>query len=406
MNKNIIVGQSGGPTSAINSSLAGVIDMGIKSGAEHVYGMVKGISGLLNEEYVDLGTIINDDEKRELLKRTPSSFLKSCRHRLPDDITGSDEYRKIFEILEKLDVGYFFYIGGNDSMDTILKLSKYAESISSDIKFIGVPKTIDNDLTITDHTPGYGSAAKYIATAMKEIIPDATVYGTSYVTVVEIMGRDAGWLTAASALAKSEDCEGVDLIYLPEFVFDMDEFVEKVRKLQEKKKSLVIAVSEGIKLADGRYVCEFNPDDSSLDAFGHRSLTGTSRFLAHTLNRELKTKSRYIELSTLQRCASHIASLTDINEAYEAGCSAVKAAYNGETGKVVVFERVSAKPYECSTGLADVADIANKERYVPKEWYDHDKCQMMKEYIDYARPLIEGELMPVYKNGVPRHIKL
>ena len=256
MGKNAIVGQSGGPTSVINASLAGVFESCKNRGAEIVYGMCNGVAGLLEERVVDLSTILKDDLDIELLKRTPSSFLGSCRYKLPDWHADEAVYKKLFDILEKLDIGYFFYIGGNDSMDTIGKLADYGARTGSDIRFMGVPKTIDNDLMVTDHTPGYGSAAKYIGVVMKEIIRDATVYGTKYVTIVEIMGRNAGWLTAAAALAKGDDCEGVDMICLPEVPFHVDRFIEKVRAMQEKKPSIVIAVSEGVKLEDGRYVCE------------------------------------------------------------------------------------------------------------------------------------------------------
>mgnify|MGYP000799149174 CR=1 FL=1 len=252
MGKNAIVGQSGGPTSVINASLAGVFESCKSRGADIVYGMCNGVAGLLEERVVDLSTLLTDDLDIELLKRTPSSFLGSCRYKLPDWHTDETVYKKLFAILEKLNIGYFFYIGGNDSMDTIGKLAEYGERIQSDIRFMGVPKTIDNDLMVTDHTPGYGSAAKYIGVVMKEIIRDATVYGTKYVTVVEIMGRNAGWLTAAAALAKSDDCEGVDMICLPEVPFNVEHFIEKVRVMQEKKPSIVIAVSEGVKLEDGR----------------------------------------------------------------------------------------------------------------------------------------------------------
>ena len=253
MGKNAIVGQSGGPTSVINASLAGVFESCKNRGADIVYGMCNGVAGLLEERVVDLSTLLTDDLDIELLKRTPSSFLGSCRYKLPDWRDDEAVYKKLFAILEKLNIGYFFYIGGNDSMDTIGKLADYGQRVGSDIRFMGVPKTIDNDLMVTDHTPGYGSAAKYIGVVMKEIIRDATVYGTKYVTVVEIMGRNAGWLTAAAALAKSDDCEGVDMICLPEVPFNVERFVEKVRVMQEKKPSIVIAVSEGVKLEDGRY---------------------------------------------------------------------------------------------------------------------------------------------------------
>ena len=274
MGNNAIVGQSGGPTSVINASLAGVFQACVMRGANRVYGMLNGVAGLLDDRVTDLTATLGSSLEIELLKRTPSSYLGSCRYKLPDSLTHPDVYEKLFAILKKLDIGYFFYIGGNDSMDTICKLSDYAKRIGSDIRFMGVPKTIDNDLMHTDHTPGYGSAAKYIGVVMKEIIRDATVYGTNYVTIVEIMGRNAGWLTAAAALARGEDCEGVNMICLPEVPFGIEHFMDKVERMQRESRSVVIAVSEGVKLADGRYVCELSDDAHFVDAFGHKSLTG------------------------------------------------------------------------------------------------------------------------------------
>lgn len=406
--KNAIVGQSGGPTSVINASLAGVYEAARQRGAEHVYGMMHGIQGLLDEKYVDLNLYLKGALDIELLKRTPSSFLGSCRYKLPElDAEGADAvYARIMEILDKLNIGFFFYIGGNDSMDTINKLSIYGNRIGSDIRFIGVPKTIDNDLCVTDHTPGYGSAAKYIGVVMKEIIRDAKVYGTKYVTIVEIMGRNAGWLTAASALAKGEDCEGVDMICLPEVPFNVDKFVEKVRRMQEKNNSVVIAVSEGVKLEDGRYVCELADDVHAVDAFGHKALTGTARFLANTVARALDTKTRSIELATLQRCAGHLTSRTDITEAYQVGGAAVKAAFENHSGEMVALKRISNAPYQCTTELHPISEVANLEKKVPLEWVNADHTQMLDEFINYAKPLIQAELTPIYVEGLPHHIYL
>ena len=293
---NAIVGQSGGPTAVINASLAGVFESCKRRGAGKVYGMMHGVAGLLERRVCLLDEKLTCALDIELLKRTPSSYLGSCRYKLPDwhDPEGEAVYRQLFDILAELEIGYFFYIGGNDSMDTIGKLADYGRHVGSGIRFMGVPKTIDNDLMVTDHTPGYGSAAKYIGVVMKELIRDATVYGTKYVTIVEIMGRNAGWLTAAAALARAEDCEGVDMICLPEIPFNVDRFVEKVARMQAKKPSIVIAVSEGVKLEDGRYVCELADDVHAVDAFGHKALTGTARFLANTVARRLDTKTRCI----------------------------------------------------------------------------------------------------------------
>ncbi|MEE0297859.1 MAG: diphosphate--fructose-6-phosphate 1-phosphotransferase, partial [Christensenellales bacterium] len=272
--------------------------------------------------------------------------------------------------------------------------------------FMGVPKTIDNDLMMTDHTPGYGSAAKYIGVVMKEIIRDATVYGTNYVTIVEIMGRNAGWLTAAAALARSEDCEGVNMICLPEVPFNVEHFIDKVARMQKESASVVIAVSEGVKLEDGRYVCELSNDAHFVDAFGHKSLTGTARYLSNCVAGTLKTKTRSIELSTLQRCAAHMSSRTDITEAYQVGGAAAKAAFEGNTGKMVALERISNDPYQCTTKLVDIHLIANFEKKVPLEWVNAYHTDMTPEFLQYARPLIQSELTPVFIDGLPRHIHL
>lgn len=403
---NVIVGQSGGPTSVINSSLAGVFKTAKDRGANKVYGMLHGIKGLLDKQYVDLSEKIKTDIDIDLLKRTPSSYLGSCRYKLPEISDDRETYEKIFEILRELNISYFFYIGGNDSMDTIKKLSDYALLIGSDIKFMGVPKTIDNDLAVTDHTPGFGSAAKFIAATMKEIIRDGLVYDYPTVTIVEIMGRNAGWLTGATALAKSEDCDGPDLIYLPEVPFDVEKFLAKVKDLLNKKASIVIAVSEGIKLADGRYVCELGSVGDYVDAFGHKQLQGTATYLANFLAAECGCKTRAVELSTLQRSASHMASRVDIDEAFMVGGAAVKAADEGDTGKMVVIDRVSDDPYMAATGIYDVHRIANEEKLVPREWMNKDATNVTKDFVDYIKPLIQGDYQPIMVNGMPRHLVL
>ena len=401
---NAIVGQSGGPTSVINSSLAGVFQACEMRGAEHVYGMLHGIQGLLDEKVCDLGQRLKTFMDIELLKRTPSSFLGSCRYKLPDPNEDEATYEKLFAILKKLDIEWFFYIGGNDSMDTINKLSQYGERIGSPIRFMGVPKTIDNDLMHTDHTPGYGSAAKYIGVVMKEIIRDATVYGTNFVTIVEIMGRNAGWLTAAAALARGEDCEGVDLICLPEIPFHTDRFLTKVERMQKERASVVIAVSEGVKLPDGRFVCELSDDHRSVDAFGHINLTGTARYLSNLVAKTLPTRTRAVELSILQRCAGHVTSRTDITEAYQVGGAAAKAAFEGVTGKMVALKRLSNDPYQCTTELVDINDVANFEKKIPVEWINDTRTDMLPPFLQYARPLIQAELTPIYINGLTQHI--
>ena len=404
--KNAIVGQSGGPTSVINSSLAGVFQACQTFGADHVYGMCNGIEGLFDKKIVDLSRTLCSSLEIELLKRTPSSYLGSCRYKLPDMNVNSEPYEKLFRIFKELEIEWFFYIGGNDSMDTICKLSDYAKVVGSDIKFMGIPKTIDNDLMITDHTPGFGSAAKYIGVVTKEIVRDSTIYDLNCVTFVEIMGRDAGWLTAASALARSEDCEGVDFICLPELTFDVEKFIEKVAKKQKYKKSIVVAVSEGVKLADGRYVCELANSDVKSDVFGHKNLTGTAQYLSSRVGAELGVKVRAIELNTLQRCAGHVTSRTDITEAYQAGGAAARAAFNGHTGEMIAFKRISSEPYQITTEPHDIHEVANLEKKVPVEWINDEWTDMMPDFHRYARPLIQGELTPMYIDGLPRHIYL
>ncbi len=402
--KNVIVGQSGGPTAAINSSLVGVYKTAIDRGADRVYGMLFGIQGLLEGKYVDLSEHIKNDLDIEILKRTPSSFLGSCRYKLPEIEENREVYKKIFRILEELEIDSFFYIGGNDSMDTIKKLSDYGTEVHSPIRFMGVPKTIDNDLDVTDHTPGYGSAAKYIASITKEIIRDGLVYDLESITIIEIMGRNAGWLAGAAALC--EDCEGPDMIFLPEMDFDIEKFIEKVRNLQKIKKSIVIAVSEGIHLADGRYICELTETIDQTDSFGHKILTGAARYLAAKVIKEVGCKTRAIEFNTLQRCASHIVSRVDITEAFQVGGAAVKAAFEGETGKMIILKRISDDPYICVTDIFDINKIANVEKKVPREWINENGDYVTQQFINYVKPLIQSELTPIMTNGLPRHLTL
>ena len=406
MKGNVIVGQSGGPTAAINSSLAGVYRTAKDRGAKKVYGMLHGIQGLLKERYIDLSEHITNELDVELLKRTPAAYLGSCRYKLPEIHENRDVYEKIFEILNKLEIEAFIYIGGNDSLDTIKKLSDYALVTGQPTRFVGCPKTIDNDLALTDHTPGYGSAAKYIGTSVKEIIRDGFCleYEKGVVTIVEIMGRNAGWLTGAAALAKGEDCPGPDLIYLPELAFDLEKFSTKIKKLMEKKMSVVVAVSEGIKLEDGRYVCELGTGVDFVDAFGHKQLTGTASYLANFVAGEVGCKTRAIELSTLQRAASHLASRVDILEAYQVGGAAVKAADEGDSGKMVVIERFSDDPYQSGTEVKDVHKIANGEKLVPRNWVNQEGIYVTEEFITYVKPLIQGDVSPVMVDGIPRHL--
>lgn len=405
-NWNIIVGQSGGPTAVINSSLAGVYKVASDRGANHIYGMLHGIQGLLEGQYVDLRRHIKSDLDIELLKRTPSSFLGSCRYKLPEVQEDSGVYETIFAFLKEKEIDCFFYIGGNDSMDTIQKLSSYGKQVQSDIRFIGIPKTIDNDLNVTDHTPGYGSAAKYIGSITKEVIRDSLVYDRDSITILEVMGRNAGWLTGATALADCEDCEGPDLIFLPERAFDLEYFKDTVHRLHQQKRSLVIAVSEGIKLEDGRYVCELAREQQATDVFGHKALTGTARYLADLLGTERGCTARAIEFSTLQRCASHIVSRVDITEAFQVGGAAVKAAFEGHSGEMVILKRVSDDPYMCITDTWDIGQIANVEKTVPLEWINPEGNYVKEEFISYVKPLIQAELTPIMTDGLPRHLTL
>ena len=353
--KNVLVGQSGGPTAVINSSLAGVYETAKACGAPHVYGMQYGIEGVLEGKLVDLDTVLGDKMDIELLKRTPSSFLGSCRHKLPDPTVDEKPFLQLFELFKQYDIGAVFYIGGNDSMDTISKLSAYGKTVNSEIRFIGVPKTIDNDLMLTDHTPGYGSAAKYIATILKEVICDSSVYDLRSVTVADV----------------------------------------------------IIAVSEGVKNKDGVFLCDLVSTAGQLDAFGHKAiLSGTSRYLADLIRVRLGCKTRAIEFSTLQRCASHLASRTDVTEAYQVGGAAVEAAVRGETAKMAAIKRLSDQPYRVETEMVDVTQVANFEKTVPDEWITADGMHVNEKFERYARPLIQAELTPIYINGVPRHIHL
>ena len=404
--RNVIVGQSGGPTAAINSSLAGVYRTAKDRGYNKVYGMIHGIQGLLEERYIDLSDHIKNNLDIELLKRTPAAYLGSCRYKLPEIHEGKEVFDKVFEILNHLEIDCFIYIGGNDSMDTIKKLSDYAMLTGSKIRFVGCPKTVDNDLALTDHTPGYGSAAKYIGTSVKEVIRDSWCLETAHgqVLIVEIMGRNAGWLTAASILAKGEDCQGPDAIYLPEVPFDVDKFMDTVRDLLATKPAITICVSEGIHTKDGTYISELASGSTYVDAFGHKQLTGTARYLCDMVSAQLGCKTRAIELSTLQRAASHCASRVDILEAYEVGGAALKAADEGDTGMMAIIVRESDDPYQAGTEVRDVHRIANDERLVPLEWITRNGTYVSDKFVTYVRPLIQGDVAPIMVDGIPRHL--
>ncbi len=407
--KKLIVGQSGGPTSVINGSLAGVYYGAKKAGYDKVYGMVNGIEGLLQDHIVDLDDYFLDKNNLELLKRTPSSFLGTCRFKLGSIKNHEETYEKVFNILDKHSINSLIYIGGNDSMDTVESLSDYAVEMKKKQNFIGVPKTIDNDLPITDHCPGFGSACKYIATTLREVIQDNNCYGDTKPTiaVVEIMGRHAGWLTSAASLAKDETCAGVDAIYLPEIPFNIDTFVEETKDLLKKKSSIVIAVSEGIKTEDDQFICELTDTNLLVDSFGHKELAGCAEILCKILKEKLGVKTRAITLSTLQRAAAHLASKTDLEEAYKCGVKGAELAYKNESGKMVIMNRVSNDPYKIKYEVFDdIHKIANVEKKIPLEWIDVDNNYVKDELVNYLKPLIQGEVKQIYKDGIPQHINL
>mgnify|MGYP000697333084 CR=1 FL=1 len=403
---NIAVAQSGGPTCAINASLVGVFRESLKEPAiDAIFGSVNGVEGIIQDHLIDLKTMIRTNEDMELLRQTPSTVLGSCRYKLPDYHEDSSVYEKIAAVLKRRKIGAFFYIGGNDSMDTVQKLSAYFKEISLDVKVIGIPKTIDNDLCITDHTPGFGSAAKYVATTMQEIVRDSSVYSMPSITIVEIMGRNAGWLTAASALARNEYSTAPHLIYLPEVDFDMEQFLADVHRIYQEKNNVLIAVSEGIHYADGSFVSEAKA--SATDGFGHAQLGGLAARLAQVIKEHEHAKVRGIELSLLQRAGAHLASQTDIDEAFAAGKMAVEAALSGETGKMVAFERVMADgQYTCRMKLIPLSDVANYEKKVPVEWIVPEGNNVTQDFIDYALPLIQGVPEIPLENGLPRYARL
>lgn len=399
-----VLGQSGGPTSVINASAAGVfIEALAQDAITEIYGAKNGIRGILDEDLYDIRK--EDLEELELLKTTPSSSIGSVRYKLKDPNVDDTDYKKILEVFKKYNIRYFFYNGGNDSMDTCNKISKFMQKAGYDCNCIGVPKTIDNDLVITDHTPGYGSAAKYIATTMMEIHQDACVYDTPMICVCEIMGRNAGWLTAASSLANLKNA-GPDLIYLPEIDFDFDKFINDVKICFKKKNKVLIAISEGIKTKDGKYIPELF-GEMSKDSFGHAQLGGAATILAEKLKNHFKCKVRAIEFNLMQRCAAHLASETDILEAYNAGRQAVINAVNGVTDKMVAFKReyVDGK-YTCKYDLVDLALVANDEKKLPLEWINKEGNGVTKDFYDYALPLIQGEMKAPLVDGLPRFANL
>lgn len=410
-----VIGQSGGPTAAINATLCGAIKSALQNQLTRgditcLYGMKNGIEGFLNERFINLsdrfitdGEI--DDSSLSLLCQTPAAALGSCRKKLPDPKSDTDFYENLIELFKKYDIRYFFYIGGNDSMDTVSKLTEYTASCGYEMRIIGIPKTIDNDLCATDHTPGFGSAAKYVAATLQEICLDCAVYTVPAVTVVEIMGRDAGWLTASAGIPRLFGSASPDLIYLPEVDFSVEEFLFDVKAKLTEKPNIVVAVSEGIRLSDGRYVCELSRS-ASLDVFGHKALTGTAKTLEHIVKDEVGCKVRSVELNISQRCASHIASLTDINESISVGESAVCAAVSGISGAMMAIVRSEGDSYSVSFEPKDVLQIANQVRSVPREYINRRGNYVTEECIRYLAPLICGELDLKCENGLPSVIIL
>ncbi len=396
--KNLLVGQSGGPTAVINSSLAGVISKSIASKETgKTLGTVNGIEGILNENIISLDHM--KEENIALLKQTPSSYLGSCRKKLPEYSDDREIYQKITEVFEKYNIGYFLYIGGNDSMDTAKKLSAYFRLKNIDVKVIGVPKTIDNDLCLTDHTPGFGSAAKFIVNSVRQLALDTAVYSMKSVIVLEIMGRNAGWLAASAALANSKELNPVDIIALPEVPFDPDKFLKKVSEVMERKNTTIIAVSEGIKGLDGKYITE-GSQNAFQDGFAHAALGGVGKYIEKLISDNLKIKTRSIELSTLQRCFSITSSKTDIDEAFSSGKFAVELAVSGTTGVMPGFRRISGESYKIELVPFDINDIANFEKEIPEEMLSKDGLGVTQKFIDYAKPLIEGENPIIYKDGL------
>lgn len=403
--KNCMVAQSGGPTAAINASLAGVI-AGVRESSMYdtVYGSLNGINGLLNEYYINLTELMAQDAAYpERLSRTPAMYLGSCRHRLPNYMDDDSPYVFIFQQFQKLEIEAFFYIGGNDSMDTALKLAEYGQKIGSSVRIIGIPKTIDNDLCETDHTPGFGSAAKYVASSLLEIAHDTFIYAVKSVTIVEIMGRDAGWLTAAAALARNEYNTAPHLIYLPEVPFDPEDFLLDIKRLLFKHNNVIVAVSEGIRDAAGNYI---SASEQSVDTFGHNQLSGVGKTLEFLVKQKLGIKVRSIEINVLQRCAAHLASQTDLDESFEFGKKAVALSEEGVTASMVTIRRISNTPYSVEYGYAEIKNIANEARTVPPEWISPSANDVEQPLIDYLFPLIQGESAVEYKNGLPVYMNV
>ena len=402
--KNCIIGQSGGPTVAINASLSGVLQGILETKSYHtVYGMINGIEGLLQGKYLNLTGNFDTLEKCNLLTHTPAMYLGSCRFKLPTCDHSEAIYEDLFQFFAEKEIATVFYIGGNDSMDTVLKLSHYAQKHNKDVNIIGIPKTIDNDLPITDHTPGVGSAAKFIATSLLEIAHDTYIYNIPSITIVEIMGRNAGWLTAAASLARTPYSPAPDLIYLPEVSFNKEQFLEDLKALMKVRRNIIVAVSEGIKDQEGHYI---SASSSAVDAFGHKQLCGVGKTLENLVKAELGCKVRSVELNVLQRAATHCASLTDLKEAIAIGKYAVILGNQGKTAQMVCYHRTSNAPYQISFEGHAITEIANLEKTVPLNWINESGNDVTSECMEYLLPLIEGEPTLSYRNGIPLYASI
>lgn len=403
MKKNILAAQSGGPSSAINATLAGIVELGLETAqVGQIFGAVHGIQGVLEDHIVEIGTKLAAPAALSLLAHTPGSALGSCRYRLKE-IEQEQEYEKILQVCEKHEIDCFVYIGGNDSMDTVWKMSEYCKKKGSKLTVVGAPKTIDNDLWGTDHSPGYGSAAKYVASTFAEIGRDCNVYDVPAVTIVEVMGRDAGWLTAASALARQNGGSAPDLIYLCERPFSQAQLILDIKEVLKTKNTVVIAVSEGIKTVEGQYISAAGQNRST-DAFGHISISsGAANVLQEIVKSEIGCKVRSLEFSLMQRCAAHIASDTDLTESKWLGAAALNCALSGISGKMPVLHRISNEPYQCEIQYMDICDIANKVKEFPIEWINKNGNDVLQEFVTYAKPLIQGEVVLPWRNGIPLH---
>ena len=403
---NIVIAQSGGPTCAINATLAGVYLEACKHPEiEKIYGSRNGIEGILHERLVDLRSLLPDAEQVDLLCRTPSTALGSCRVKLPLAEENTTPYETIHNALKAHSIDAFFYIGGNDSMDTVAKLSAYLTSVNSPIRVIGIPKTLDNDLMYTDHTPGFGSAVKYVTTTLAEIAQDSAVYNLPSVTIVEIMGRDAGWLTASTCLLHHNGLETPHLIYLPEIPFSTERFMSDVRRMHASHKSVIVAVSEGVRLSEGGYAADdFQSGEN--DAFGHKYLAGVGKYLENMVRKHLSCKVRSIELNVMQRCAAHLASETDISESLQVGACALCTMLEGKSGCMMTLQRTGDAPYGITISTVEAQRVANRIRLFPQEWITPDGNGVCDEAIPYFLPLIQGDRQPIVRNGMPVHFTL